>query len=305
MDSVEIGPTDSLSPAKYRQLSDEPLLRVVRVARIAAEQNSGIAENVYSSIREDAACAVRDNEERLGDELCYALSRAENPRLFFDTLSEVNALVKTYPELAALRYVPAGPTRYHKEGCSYEHSMRVLMSMYEQRGNEVKSLLAALAHDLGKAATSPDILPNHYGHEKRGADLAVEMGGRLNLPQEYIKSMQTAARVHMQLNKFDQVNTTTVLDYAARVDDSPLSVQQVVALGAADAAGREPQGEYERDRTMTYLETAINVIGNVGEEDALLKRGHDPGGEIDIPEERIPNLVRQDRAEELRASLPF
>ena len=35
---------------------------------------------------------------------------------------------------------------------------------------------AGLVHDIGKGATPPEMLPHHYGHEKIGGEILIEVG---------------------------------------------------------------------------------------------------------------------------------
>lgn len=284
--------------------ADDPL-RVVRAARYATRFEFEIADETLELMRETSDKISELSRGRLGNELVKAMSQASTPRRFFDILQEVDALVDSYPEIEALDYVPAGPEEYHQEGSAYEHTMMVLEEMHDRVGNDVNGLLAALAHDIGKPATSPDILPHHYGHESTGRDIARRFRAELQLERdEHLGVMSTAADVHGHLGQLDDVNTTTVLDIANKVKSSPLSAEVVTMLGESDAMGRRPKGDYEASRVRNYLVTAISVIEDIGGEEALNSRGleqDDIGTEI--PGERVGNLIRQDRAEELRSRL--
>lgn len=282
----------------------EDPLRVVRVARYSARFGFEIADEtkqLMDEISEDVAELTRG---RLGGELVKAMKQAQNPRRFFDVLKETNALRDSFPEIMALDDVPAGPEEYHGEGSAYEHTMRVLTAMFERRGNDVEGLLAALAHDIGKSETPEDVLPHHYGHEQRGRVIASRLRSELQIIRDLDGVMSTAAEVHGNLAQLDEVNVTTVLDMAERVRGSPLNPSQMADLAVSDGLGREPQMNVDGERIERTLSEAVAVIEEIGGSEALENRGMTPEDiGVDVEPEQVGNLVRQDRAEELRSRL--
>lgn len=282
----------------------EDPLRIIRAARYASRYNFEIADETLEIMSNISSLVSSLPDDRLGLELTKMLSKTKSPRMFFDILLGVGALTKSYPEIAALNRVPAGPEKYHKEGSAYEHTMRVLTSMFVQRGNDVNGLLAALFHDVGKAATNPEKYPHHYKHSKLGEKMAPSIYNRYEFVREKRGIIRDSSRIHMQLNNFDDMNTTTVLKYAKLIHESNLSVEQMLALGLADSEGREPKGEFDKKLMRKYLETAISVIEDIGGSEALSSRDISPEQiNKEIPGERVGNLIRQDRAEELRDRL--
>ncbi len=295
---------EDIENKSIRHVSDafkEDPLRVIRAARYAARFNFEIVPETLEIMRNTIDKLPAIPTPRFGLELVKVFKQSDNPRLFFDTLININALSKSYPEVAALDYVPAGPYEYHKEGSAYEHTMRVIQHMHNQIGNDVNGLLAALFHDVGKAATLPQNHPHHYGHEKKGADMANDIYIRYEFNRERRGVLSTSARSHMHLNKLDELNATTVLKYAKMIKNSPLSVENAVALGKADSNGKIPQSSFYKQKPYMYLNTAISVLNDIGGKEALESRGYtvkDVGSKI--PGERVNNLIRQDRAEEFR-----
>lgn len=282
----------------------EDPLRVIRVARYATRFGFEIAEETMQLMRETSDKISELTRGRLGTELVKAMRQSNSPRRFFDIIRESDALVDAYPEIAALDYVPAGPTEYHQEGSAYEHTMMVLEEMYDRVNNNVNALLAALGHDIGKPATSPEVLPHHYGHESTGRNVARDFREELQIEREMMGVMSTAASVHGNLGQLDQLNVTSLLDIAQEVRSSPLSPRTVGLLAESDAEGRIPSGDVNGSNVEQTLTTAIEVIEDVGGIEALESRGmseDDIGTEI--PGKRVGNLIRQDRAEELRSRL--
>lgn len=299
LDDIEQGIIRHVSPA----FAEDPL-RVLRAARYAIRFGFDIHEDtmdMMESLSDKIESLPRD---RFGLELIKALSQGNNPREYFDILDKVNALDKAYPEIYELKNIPAGPQEYHKEGSAYEHTMRVLNEMYNIRGNDTEALLAALFHDIGKIKTDDDTLPHHYEHEKIGKDLAKEIRKNLQISRDYKGVLSLSARVHMNIGKIDDLNTTTILDIADKIRDNPLNVEQLADLAVSDQKGRVPQGSVDRDNIIRTLNTAINVLNDVKAKDALDKRDYshnDIGSEI--TGEEFGNLIRQDRAEALRDRL--
>lgn len=298
------GGVEDLDAGVLRHVSDafvEDPLRVVRVARFRARTGFAIADETRELMADIAPGLATIPDDRFGDELVKAFKQAVCPRAFVDVLHDVGALEIAFPEIAALANVPAGPEWAHKEGDSLEHTLQVLEEMHDRRGNDVPALLAALAHDLGKGTTPADKLPTHHGHDKHGVPIARSMRSRLGLSRDLRGVMDTAASVHMRLAVAPKMTATALLDLAKEVHESPLTVEQAIALGEADAKGREPTDDFPTDVVCDRLLAAIRTIQEIGGSDVLESRGIDPTDiGSTIPGEQIGNLVRQDRAEALR-----
>lgn len=299
LSDIENGVVRHVSPA----FAEDPL-RVLRAARYASRFGFVIDEETLELMASLSEKVEALPDDRFGQELVKVLKQAENPRRFFDILSDVGALESAFPEIASLQEVPAGPEKFHREGTAYEHTMCVLTHMHAIRGNDVVGLLAALSHDIGKGVTDDDVLPHHYSHEKVGKSLAEDMRKRLGLSRELRGTMSTSARVHGNVSDIQELNATTVLDVANQIENSPLSVEQVADLALSDNLGRIPQGDVNRELVVEHLRTAVNVLKDVTGQDALDSRGMNPENIGDtIPGERVGNMVRQDRAEEFRKRL--
>ncbi|WP_135666821.1 HD domain-containing protein [Halorhabdus rudnickae] len=296
MQDLETGTLRHVSEA----FAEDPL-RVVRVARFRARTGFEIADETRRLMAEIAPDLATIPDDRIGAELVKALKQAVQPRAFVDVLDDVNALEIAFPELAALANVPAGPEGTHEEGDSLEHTLQVLEQMHERRGNDVPALLAALAHDLGKGETPADELPAHHGHGKQGVPIARSVRSRLGLDRDLRGVMDTAASVHMRLPRIEEMTAPAIIDLAKEVHGSPLSIEQVIDLGTADAKGRDPADDFPDGIVREHLTLAVKTIEEIGGAEAMQERDIDPtdvGSEI--PGERIGNLVRQDRVETFR-----
>jgi tRNA nucleotidyltransferase (CCA-adding enzyme) len=202
--------------------------------------------------------------------------------------------------LAALQGGPAGPEGTHEECDSLEHTLQVFTALFERRGNDVPALLAAPGHDLGKGETPADVLPSHLRHDERGVPVARGMRKRLGLDRDLRGAMSAAANVHMRVGRIEEMNAGPIIDLAEALDGSPLSVDQVIDLGAADAEGREPAGDFPEAIARRRLEAGIQALDAVDGVEALNRRGFEPEDVGDAIEgERVCELVRADRAQAL------
>jgi tRNA nucleotidyltransferase (CCA-adding enzyme) len=231
-------------------------------------------------------------EERLRLELEKSLVEADKPRRFFDVLDEIGALETTLPEIADLRDTPAGPEQYHKEGSAYAHTMKVVQEMKDRRPNDELALLMALAHDMGKAATDESQLPNHPDHGTAGIGIIRRMAQRLGMSNEQRDAMLDASRLHMQVSDFDKLRESTVIEMVQQTDNIP----RLLDLAAADAAGREPAGNFDKRAAAMRFGAAQNSIDEwTGQR--LIEEGYDPD---EMGGKEFGDLLRQKRVELMR-----
>lgn len=304
------GGIDDLRDGNIRPVSDaflEDPLRVVRAARFAARLDATVVDEAQPLLREATEKISEEAvpPERLAEELRKTFKQAEQPSVFFrvlDAVEGVDALARTFPEVGALRGVPAGPPEFHKEGDAFDHTLLVLDEFIQRRPEDVVGGFAALAHDFGKPRTPADTLPNHHGHDgPRGVAVVEEMADRLRLSNEEEAAMSAAVTQHMKFHDIEDLNATTVLDMVPTLGHS-LSVEQAVALAEADAAGRLPKGEVNSTMLRNRLQAALTTKEQVTGKDAIDHLGHDPddvGSDLSI--EKMQNQLRQMRAERIRA----
>lgn len=294
IEDLQNGIIRHVSPA----FAEDPL-RVIRAARFSARiEGSSINDETKELMRELASELDQIPNERFQKELIKVFKQSSKPSQFFEVLVEVNALEVAFPNIAAMRNVPAGPEGTHKEGDVFTHTMMVIDHMAELRPSDTNALLAALVHDIGKIETNESELPHHHKHTKTGVDVIQRIQRRLNISNDQFKVMKSAVKHHMKLHDIDQLNESTILDI---VTESFLSVDQLVALGIADAKGKIPQGEFNDELAHGRLNNAKEAINKVNGRESLAQRGLKPCdvGE-EIPGERVSNLVRQDRIELMR-----
>lgn len=232
-------------------------------------------------------------EERARLELEKNLKQSGNPEKFFRVLDESGHLEIAFPEIAALKDVPAGPTEWHEEGSAFEHTMMVLSEMQELRPNDELALLMSISHDLGKAKTPRHELPSHPDHGRAGLDVIESMASRLSMSNLQQKVMKDAARWHMPMNSINELRESTVIDLVQKVHDPA----RLVSLAQADARGRRPQGEFDAATAFRRFANASAAIDRWSGDD-LIEQGYNPD---EMGGENFGNLLHQKRVELMRS----
>ncbi len=150
----------------------EDSLRVLRAAQFAARFEFEIEPATIELCR---TMPLNDlPAERIWGELEKLLLRALQPSLGIEALKELGAIDQLFPEIMALIEVPQEP-EWHPEGDVYVHTKLVVDRARESLDDlpyarQITVMLAALAHDFGKPATT-EFLDGRWrsrGHEEGG-----------------------------------------------------------------------------------------------------------------------------------------
>lgn len=250
----------------------EDPLRVLRVARFAARYHSlgfTIAPDTVSLMQELAKSGELQHltVERVWLETEKAL-KEKNPEVYFETLREIGALKVLFPELDALYGVP-NPIKHHPEVDSFVHTMLVLKQAvkFTENNNELnKSAVrfAAICHDLGKALTSKDILPHHYGHEQAGIKPMRSLSKRLKVPSYYQELAELTCEFHSHIHKALELRPETVIKLFNHFDvwRKPQRFQEFLLVCLADTRGRTgfENKEYPQIDYINQLLQAANAV---------------------------------------------
>ena len=232
-----------------RHVSDafvEDPLRVLRVARFAAQFNFPIAEETRSLLKEISATNELQTlaPERIWVETEKALQTAQ-PRRYFEVLRECNALAVLFPEIDRLFGVPQ-PERYHPE---IDCGVHTLMVLEQATGltTDTEVRFAALVHDLGKATTPQEIWPSHHGHGERGVELIDKLCDRLRIPNRYRELATIVARYHLNCHRIEEMRPAVILGKLEGLDAfrRPDRFAQFLLACEADARGRK--GKEQQD----------------------------------------------------------
>jgi tRNA nucleotidyltransferase (CCA-adding enzyme) len=163
----------------------EDSLRVLRAAQFAARFEFAIEPNTIELCR---SIDVTDlPAERIWAEMEKLLLRAQNPSIGLKWLRELRAVDQIFAELKALIDVPQEP-EWHPEGDVWIHTLLTVDRARElidelPYAKQVTVMLAALAHDFGKPATTRfiDGRIRSREHEEAGIAPAETFLDRLNL----------------------------------------------------------------------------------------------------------------------------
>jgi tRNA nucleotidyltransferase (CCA-adding enzyme) len=171
----------AISPATFVEDS----LRVLRAAQFAARFEFEIDADTV------ALCQTIDLSdlpaERIWGELEKLLIRATHPSVGLDWLRKLGAVEKLFPEIQSLIGTPQDP-EWHPEGDVFVHTALVIDRAHELIADlpyprQVTVMLAALAHDFGKPATT-EFIEGRWrsrGHEEAGVPPAESFLNRVNV----------------------------------------------------------------------------------------------------------------------------
>lgn len=163
----------------------EDSLRVLRAAQFAARFEFRIHPDTVELCR--AIDLLDLPAERIWGELEKLLLRARRPSIGLGWLHALGVLTQLFPEIEILIDVPQD-AEWHPEGDVFVHTRLVLDRAREliddlPYARQVTVMLAALAHDFGKPATTEfiDGRLRSRGHEEAGAQPAAQFLDRLNI----------------------------------------------------------------------------------------------------------------------------
>ncbi len=228
-----------------RHVSDafvEDPVRILRVAKFAARfAHFGfrIAPATLRLMRAMVANGEADSlvPDRVWKETEAALAGA-NPRRFFESLRDAEALRVVFPEIDALFGVPQ-PEKWHPEIDTGLHTLLAL-DQAEALSADLDVRFAALVHDLGKAGTASELLPSHPGHEQRGARIVRELARRLPVPRACRDLGILAAEFHTRCHRALELRDSTVVALLEGTDAfrRPERFEKFLLVCEADARGR-------------------------------------------------------------------
>ncbi|HEV7397564.1 MAG TPA: HD domain-containing protein [Pyrinomonadaceae bacterium] len=150
----------------------EDSLRVLRAAQFSARFNFEIEPATIELCRQIELSDLPS--ERIWGEMEKLLLLAQSPSVGLEQLRELGALDQLFPEILALIGVPQDP-EWHPEGDVFIHTKLVIDEARKliddlPYAKKVTVMVAALAHDFGKPATT-EFLEGRWrsrGHEEGG-----------------------------------------------------------------------------------------------------------------------------------------
>jgi tRNA nucleotidyltransferase (CCA-adding enzyme) len=163
----------------------EDSLRVLRAAQFAARFEFDIETDTVELCRTIDLSDLP--AERIWGEMEKLLLRASRPSIGLEWLRRLGVIEKLFPEIQSLIGVPQDP-EWHPEGDVFVHTQLVIdraRELIEELSypRQVTVMLAALAHDFGKPATT-EFLEERWrsrGHEEAGVPPSESFLDRINV----------------------------------------------------------------------------------------------------------------------------
>ncbi len=168
-------------------------LRILRAVRFAIKYNFKLPISVIKYIKKHAGSLNNISKERINDEISKILVLNKPSRAF--QLFRITGILKVImPELDQL--VKLKQNAYHKKD-AFGHTLDVL----DASSPDLIRRLAALFHDIGKAATRTEKNGKiqFIGHAEVGAEIARNIMNRLKYPNDVIGRVADIVRYHMDL----------------------------------------------------------------------------------------------------------
>jgi tRNA nucleotidyltransferase (CCA-adding enzyme) len=215
----------------------EDPLRVLRVARFAAELDFAVAPETLALMHELAPRLSRLPRERIWQEVRRVMASA-SPCHFVLTLRDCDALAHLIPELDRLFGVPQ-PAEHHPEIDTGEHVLLALQ-VATTLTDDPQVRFAVLLHDLGKGLTPVGMLPQHIGHEETGAPLVHSVCERLGAPNVYRRLAEAVCRHHLRANRAMESRPATRLALLDAIGAfrNEVAFERFLLACEADARGR-------------------------------------------------------------------
>lgn len=215
----------------------EDPLRVYRVARFAAKfPDFSVDESTIKLMNSIGDELETLSTERVWKELEKALVYPR-PSRFFEILKEADLLKYHFPEVQALVGVPAGPIQYHPEGDAFIHTVETMDRLKLSGNNDPVAMFAALCHDWGKAASSPDNYPHHYGHDKAGVPIIEKFCRRMkNVPERYRFAAIAVAKYHMIVREIDKITPKKAINIIKDITSTSCGLDGFMDAVKADNA---------------------------------------------------------------------
>lgn len=207
---------------------DDPT-RALRAARQAAQHGFIVDPYTTQMMEKCAEELAQEPTERIFNELKLALGSAK-PSIFFNSMPEI-LLKVAFPEIYAL-IGKTQPKKYHPEGDAFNHSM-IVVDKAAAKTDSLKARFCALYHDIGKGTTPPEVLPHHYGHERRGMEILDEIDNRMTLPKDWKAAAKFVCHYHMMVKVVEHPGS--IVKVLMELDKTPLTTKEFKVVCAADS----------------------------------------------------------------------
>jgi poly(A) polymerase len=233
-----------VTPVTPEQSFDDDPLRMMRVARFAAQLGFAVDPAVHRAATAMAARIGIVSAERVRVEL-EKLLLAPAPRPGLELLVDTGLADHVLPELPALRLEV---DEHHRHKDVYEHSLTVLEQAIALEdgpdgpvpGPDLWLRLAALLHDVGKPATrrfEPRGGVSFHHHEVVGAKLVAARLRALRFDKETVRAVARLTELHLRFHGYGTGEWTDAAVRRYVTDAGPL-LERLHRLTRSDCTTR-------------------------------------------------------------------
>jgi tRNA nucleotidyltransferase/poly(A) polymerase len=229
-----VGGIRDLREKRIRTIGDpdarfrEDFLRILRAIRLTCALDGQLTDEVAAAIRRNTEGLTRISAERIQHEFFRLLATKKSAR-GIRLMDELGMLEKILPELSQCKGIPQ-PEKYHPEGDVYTHTLLALDAADKliKHGESPLIKLAILLHDLAKPIALARNQGEHAGgHEVIGADLAVQIGKRLRLSNEALRTLRYLVLEHLRIAKLSEMGPGKQVQYIKSTEEKHISVSQI------------------------------------------------------------------------------
>lgn len=241
----------------------EDPLRVLRGMQFAARFDLAAAPETIALCRRMKGAFSELAVERVRDEWFKWAQSSTKPSAGLHFLAETE-WIDHFPEVKAMMGVPQEP-EWHPEGDVFVHTChccdvlaRLPQWQAEDPQSRIAHMLAILAHDFGKPATTQEAEKDGRmrivspGHEEAGGALAASFLGRMRAPLAIEERVIPLVRNH--LFHFQSMTDRAVRRLAKRLE--PENIQGLCLIMTADSMGRPPRPAVEPEFVRQLLAKA-------------------------------------------------
>jgi len=260
------GGTEDLRNRVLRHTSDafaEDPLRVLRGMQFAGRFNLTARPETIEICRRMKSSCSELAVERVREEWFKWAQSSTVPSAGLRFLAETE-WVDHFPEIKSMIGVAQEP-EWHPEGDVFVHTChccdalaRLPQWQAEDAASRIVHMLAVLAHDFGKPATTSQAVKDGRmrivspGHEEAGADLAATFLERMRAPQAVQARVLPLVRNH--LFHWQTMSDRAVRRLARRLE--PENIQGLCLVMTADSMGRPPLPAVEPEHVRLLLARA-------------------------------------------------
>jgi len=194
---------------------DDPV-RILRAFRFASRFGFRIEDDTLTQAMKFGEELKFVTKERIVLELEKVWKQSEKPSSFFRAASKTGLLDELIPNFGKMEAVPAGPVEFHGKNTAFDHTMETI-DRAKAAGAPFHVFVAMIFHDFGKAFTDPEILPKHFGHEDRSAELAEEFLFKHRFSKRVKEFVPKAAKLHMKAHRVTEMSARKLAKFAIAI----------------------------------------------------------------------------------------